>query len=294
MDLNDFIRQSIQEVLTENGNPGQTGQPAPAPAAPQPITVNIQGQPVTFRDQADLEAQLNATAAALRAQNEAPAPAPAPAPTGSRVSNDEDGGGFDNAEYIRLMNEDPRKATNYALSHVLFDGKIDDPASVIRESLVQQAAVTRQLAAYQFKDAHREVPLEDPRVGNTLIQVREQLGLPFTAQGLDAAYAYAIQKNLLPDFRAMAAQNQGQGQGQPQSQPAPQQVPNVLQFPQQNQWQQPQAPTNPYLAPPPAGGRSASFTAPISLDDVENLSTDQLASLLRKLDAAGVPTGPAV
>ncbi len=292
MDLNDFIKQSIQEVLNE-GQSGQNPTPAPAPSAPQPITVNIQGQPVTFRDQADLEAQLNATAAALRAQ-QTPEPAPAPAPTGSRVTGDDDSG-FDNAEYIRLMNEDPRKATNYALSHVLFDGKIEDPAAVIRESLVQQSRLNQQLAVYQFRDAHREIPLEDPRVGGTISQIREQLGLPYTSQGLDAAYAYAVQKNLLPDFRAIAAQQQGQPQGS--GQPAPQQpqygVPQAPQAPQ-NSWQQPAAAQNPYLAAPPAGGRSATFSTPISIDDVENLSTDQLASLLRKLESAGVPTGPAV
>lgn len=281
MDFNDLIRNSVNEVLAETRT---TEQPTAAPVqqAPQPITVNIQGQPVTFRDQADLEAQLNATAEAVRRQ-QAEAIAAQESATkaqGSRVTNDEDTG-FSNEEYIRLMNEDPRKATNYALSHVLFDGKIENPAELIRETMIQQATTNRQLAAYQFRDSHREVPLEDPRVGNTIEQVRSQLGLPFSQQGLEAAYAYAIQKGQLPDFRAVAAAQAQQQTAQNQQFAANPYGQSTGQQPVYGQ--QPQVPQNPYLQAPPSPGRSSAAVTPVTIDDIENMSTDQLASLLTKL-----------
>lgn len=281
MDLNDLIRSSVQEVLAES-NAGQSG--VPAQPAPQPITVNIQGQPVTFRDQADLEAQLNATAEALRQQQAAvPPPAPAPVPQGSRVTDDEDSG-FKNDEYIRLMNEDPLKATRYAMNHLIFGGRVDNPEEVLREMLVQQAATRRQLATYQFREAHREIPLEDPRVLNTLEQVRNQLNLPFSPEGLEASYALAVQKGMLPDFRQIVAnQQQQQGQQQPQNPYAPPPV-----YGAQGYSPTPQPQQNPYLQAPPSVGRSAQFSNPVTADDIENMSADQLASLLNKLSAAGV------
>ncbi len=285
MDIKDLIQQQIAEVLRET--PGEGGEPTPQPQAPQaaPITLNIQGQPVTFRDQADLEAQLNATAIALRQSQQSPPPSqPTAAAQGSRVTGDDDSG-FANDEYIRLMNEDPRKAMKYVMSHTLFNGQVEDPMEVIRESLVNQAATNRKLAAYQFRDSHREVPLEDPRVANTIEGIREQLNLPFSEQGLEAAYAYAIQKNQLPDFRALAqAQRQQQEPPQQYGQYPNQQAP---QYGGYNQYQ-PQQPQNPYLQAPPAPGRSSPVNLPVSEDQIENMSTEQLASLLTRLSNAGV------
>jgi len=286
MDIKDLIQQQIAEVLRET--PGEGGDPIPQPQVPaaSPITLNIQGQPVTFRDQADLEAQLNATAIALRqaqAQPVQPVSQPTAAAQGSRVTNDDDSG-FSNDEYIRLMNEDPRKATKYVMSHALFNGQVEDPMEVIRESLVNQAATNRKLAAYQFRDSHREVPLEDPRVANTIEGIREQLNLPFTEQGLEAAYAYAIQKNQLPNFRAIA-ESQRQQQEQPQQYG---QYPAQSQYNPYNQPQYSQTPQNPYLQAPPAPGRSSPINSPVSEDQIENMSTEQLASLLNKLSNAGV------
>lgn len=278
MDLNELIQDSVRQVLAESRT--TTTEPTvKATPADQPITLNIQGQPYTFKDQADLEAQLNQVAIAQRQSQAIAQPAEPVKPTGSRVTSDDDTG-FSNDEYIKLMNEDPRKATNYALSHILFDGKIDNPAELIRESMIQQATTNRQLAAYQFRDAHREVPIEDPRVGNTLEETRKELNLPFTAQGLEASYIYAVSKGKLPDFRQIA-QNQTQGQ--------PQQVQPQYQQPQQYQpvTQQPQPVTNPYLAAPPSPGRSTSPTIPFSLDQIEDLTLEQHASLLRKLQSAG-------
>lgn len=291
MDINDIIRQSVAEVLAESRG-GESQLPAqPQAPAPQPITVNIGGQPVTFRDQADLEAQLNATAEALRAQ-QAAAAVPPPQPQGSTVKGDDDTG-FNNEEYIRLMNEDPRKATNYALSHVLFDGKVDNPAELIRESMVAAAESRRQLAVYQFRDSHREIPLENPQVANTISNIQQQLGLPFTPQGLEAAYAFAVQKGALPDFRAVAQngnqpqpqqpqQFQGYQGGQNYGQPAPQQnyYPNLPAAPV--------APQNPYLAPPPAPGRSNAPMAPLTQGDLEDMSADEIKRLLDKLSDRGI------
>ena len=289
MDINDIIRQSVAEVLAESRGESQLPA-APVAPAPQPITVNIGGQPVTFRDQADLEAQLNAAAEALRAQQAAAVPPPQP--QGTNVKDDSDTG-FNNEEYIRLMNEDPRKATNYALSHVLFDGKVDNPAELIRESMVAAAESRRQLAVYQFRDSHREIPLENPQVANTISNIQQQLGLPFTPQGLEAAYAFAVQKGALPDFRQVVQngnqqqpqQNQqfggyqtGQNYGQPQ---APQQnfYPNLPAA---------AAPTNPYLAPPPAPGRSNAPSVPLTTGDLEDMSADEIKRLIDKLSAQGI------
>lgn len=294
MDINELIRQNVEEVLAESNR--SKAEPTATPVAPAagPITVNIQGQPVTFRDQADLEAQLNATAAAIRQQ--AATPPPAPEPTGGRVTDDS-GSTFSNDEYVRLMNEDPRKAQNYVLSHTLFDGKVDNAAELLRETMIQTAQANRQLAAFQFKQTHGEIPVENPQVGGVIEQARTQLGLPFTAQGLEAAYAYAVQKGALPDFRTIAAaqQNQYAAQGQPpQQQPQQPAAPNYNNFGGQNLYPSlpgqpaPVAPQNPYLQAPPTSGRSQQMTTPVTLDDLDNMSTDQLATLLNRLQGAGI------
>lgn len=288
MNFDDLIRESVQSVLAET-NAENTNQPGTKPAAAGPITLTIQGQQVTFRDQADLEAQLNSTAQAIAAQKAAAPAAPPAAISGSKVTGDDDAGpSFNNDEYIRLMNEDPRKATNYALSHLMFDGKVDDPAALIRETMITQATQSRQLAAYQFTDAHREVPISDPRVGGVIETVRTELGLPFNAQGLEAAYIYAVNKGRLPDFRQLAAQTQQQQQ---LSVPNQQQIQQNQDFQPQYQYGQPQQqfqqPQNQYLQAPPAPGRSTNVGAPLMIGDIEDMSLDQLEKVLRKVQSAG-------
>lgn len=272
MDINQLIREQIQQIQAEdstasNGNSAAVAAPAPA----GPITVNIQGQPVTFRDQADLEAQLNQTAQAIRNQQPAPQPPQDLGIHGARVSGrDNDTNAFSPDKYIELMNKDPRDATNYALSHMLFDGQVDDAASLIRESMVSSATQARQLAAYQFRDSHREVPIENPQVGQTIDNVRKQLNLPFTEQGLDAAYAYAVNKGFLPDFR----------NSQNQQQQAPQQ-------PQQFQQPQQPVPQNSYLNAPPAPGRNTSGSIPVTEADLDDMSIDQLKRLMTRMTEMG-------
>jgi hypothetical protein len=228
--------------------------------------MNIQGKQVTFRDQADLEAQLNATATALAAERASLA-AQTPAHQGGRVTDDENTGpAFNNDEFIKRMNEDPKTAINYALSHMMFDGQVEDAAGLIRETMISQAAQQKQLSTYQFKDAYREVPLDDPRVSGALEATRKELGLPFSDKGLEAAYIYSVGKGRLPDFRALAAQNQQQ-------------------YNQQPQYQQP---SNPYLQGPPQTGRSGGGAAPVLVGDIEDMSTEQLGALLNRLSAQGV------
>ena len=277
MDLNELIADSVRQVLAETS--GTKQEPA-APVVPtaQPISVNIQGQTYTFKDQADLEAQLNQVAIAQRQAIKPPEPEPT-RPAGTRVSDDNDSG-FSNEEYITLMNQDPRKAGKYLLSHLIFDGKVENPEELLRETMIQQATTNRQLATYQFKDAYRDVPIEDPRVGGTLEEVRKSLNLPFTAEGLEAAYMYSVGKGKLPDFRQIAYNQQQQQQQQP-TQPQPPQY----QYPPQQQQQQ--QPYNPYLTAPPAPGRSNSPSIPVTMEQIEDMPLEQHASLLRKLSAAG-------
>lgn len=271
MDLQELIADSVRQVLAETSGTNADPTAVAAPAA-QPISVNIQGQTYTFKDQADLEAQLNQVAIAQRQMAAKPPEPETTKITGSRVTDDEDSG-FSNEEYIQLMNQDPKKAGRYLLSHLIFDGKVENPEELLRETMIQQATTNRQLATYQFRDAYRDVPLEDPRVGGTLEEVRKELNLPFTAQGLEAAYMYSVGKGRLPDFRQISAnQQQQQQQSAPQYQP-----------PQQTQQQQ----YNPYLAPPPSPGRSNAPSIPVTMDQIEDLPLEQHASLLRKLSAAG-------
>lgn len=273
MDINELIRASVQEVLAETQT--QNTEPTATQTAPQPIQLNIQGQTYTFKDQAELEAQLNQVAIAQRQAAVQPPPAPAPQVSGGRVTGDEDSS-FSNEEYIRLMNEDPRKATKYALSHVLFDGKVEDPTELLRETMVAQAATNRQLAVYQFKDAYKEIPIENPQVGNAIEQIRTELGLPFTPQGLEAAYLFGVGKGRLPDFKAVAANQQQQQSQTPQYQP---QVPY-------NSYQQQQG-QNPYLNAPPAPGRSTTASVPVTEEQIENMSVEQLAKLMYRLQSQG-------
>lgn len=269
MDIEQLIRENVQAVMQETANPTAN---ATTVAAPAPIKMNIQCREVTFRDQADLEAQLNATAATIAAERAAMQAVAVPAHQGSRVTNDEGTGpAFSNDEFIKRMNEDPKTAINYALSHMMFDGQVEDAASLLRETIISQATQAKQLSAYQFKDAYREVPLEDPRVNGAIEATRKELGLPFSNQGLEAAYIYAVNKGRLPDFRALSQQTD-------------------IQQRQQAQHPQYSAPAagNPYLQGPPQTGRSGSGAAPVLVGDIEDMSTEQLGALLNRLAAQGI------
>ncbi len=270
MNIEEIIRNAVNEVNQESRSLEAPTAPPAAPAA-SPITVNIQGKQVTFRDQADLEAQLNATAQAIAAQNQTPPPAPQF--SGSRVTDDDDSGPkFNQEEFIRMMNEDPRKANNYLLSHSLFDGKVEDAVGLLRETMISQAQQAKQLANYQFHDTYRDVPLENPQVEAILKSTREELGLPHTSKGMEAAYIFAVGKGKLPNFQQVAqAQIQQYQQQQPQYQG----------------YNQPQN-QNPYLQGPPQTGRSGSGAAPVLIGDYEDMSADQLQSLLNKLSNQGI------
>ena len=264
MDIEQLIRENVQAVLSETASSEASTANHVAPAA-APITVNIQGKQVTFQNQADLEAQLNATAVSLSAERAALQSAPQPAAQGGRVRDDNETPSFSNDEFIKRMNEDPKTAINYALNHMMFDGQVDDAAALIRDTMINQAAQAKQISTYQFKDAYREVPLEDPRVNTVLEATRKELGLPFSDKGLEAAYIYSVGKGRL---RAIAAQNQQQ------------------QHPQQSP-QKYQQPPNSYLQGPPQTGRSGNSAAPVLVGDIEEMSVDQLGSLLNRLYSQG-------
>ena len=275
MNVDDLIRQEVANVLAETRTNEAPTAP-PVAAANAPITMTIQGKQVTFRDQADLEQQLNATAQAIAAQNAQLAANQPPQHIGSRVTDDEDSGPkFNNDDFIERMNKDPKDAINYALSHLMFEGKVDDAAGLIRETMVNQAAQSKKMAVYEFRDQYRDVPLDNPQVNNIIETTRKELGLPFNSKSVEAAYIYAVGKGQLPNYQLIAQQNaraaaeqqgqQTQGYGYPQPQSS-----------------------NPYLQGPPQTGRSGGGAAPVLIGDIEDMSTEQLGRLLQNLHNQGV------
>ena len=255
----DAFNAALQAVVAEEVaklgiKPGQAEQ-----VKPEPLKINVGGQEYNFENQEKLSQALNQMVqgysnqmAQLQAQLEA-----VPQP-GQQVQG-EDTPQFDMKQYVQMMEKDPLKAAEYVDSHRYFNGKVENPSTVIRESLIKSAELERVVAAYQFKDAHPEYQ-PTPQNAQKIEQIRQALNLPATFDGLEAAYATAITKGFLPDPRMEQMKQQMQQQFNGQQQQAPR------------------------FAPPPVpSNQGLSSGMQLSMDAAEDLSADQIASILNKI-----------
>jgi hypothetical protein len=257
-----------------------------APPAPTPIKMNIAGQDMEFSSLADAEAKMNEVVklAAAHIQQNSQVQKPQATVTGDEAP------GFAYDKYVDLMqNGKVQEGISYVLQH--------DPNYKETIKLAQEA--NQKLAAYEFRDRHKELiglpPNQGAAVGQAIAQVRTQFNLPATADGLEAAYLLAQQRGLIPNFAQAPPQNQAQPQNQPNQQhnpwAQPQQqapVPQNMGFYPQNTNQPPN--NNPYLAqngtfaPPPVIGRGGDNSMQqMTEDQLEALSLPQLEALMKKM-----------
>jgi len=71
--------------------------------------------------------------------------------------------------------------------------------------LTETELTKRSIAAYQFKENHPEFP-GGKQHADTIDNVRQQMGLPYDLNGIEAAYHVAQQRGFLPNFTAQAQQ----------------------------------------------------------------------------------------
>lgn len=124
-----------------------------------------------------------------------------------------DGKSSINEEFTKLVQsgeDGVAKALNYAMSHMFFDGKVPDAAKTISALLQQAAANNTDLTVLRFKEAHPELP-RTPEAAQAIDAVRQQFNLPFNNDGLEAAYAIAVQRKLV-NIEPQQSQTQQQTQ----------------------------------------------------------------------------------
>ncbi len=231
-DFSSFVRQAIQEEMAKGQ---QVPNPGAAPSTQIPLTLN--GQTVTFNSPEELSTAVSSLVQSLQTQQQAPQYV-APAPQVAEVTGKDDP--FDVSTFVQKMTSNPLDAFDYADKYRF---GVDNPSAAIKDAIASKAKLddmSKVLTVYQFRDAHPEFQ-GSPQAGQVIEQVMQQGNYPLTTNGLEAAYALAITRGLLPNYYA----HQGQ-QGQ-----APQQSPFQ---PAQPQFQQ-----NPYAQNQPQGQAYQNF-----------------------------------
>lgn len=230
----DFLREAIKQVLDEGKTPE-----APPPAAPSKLKMNIAGQEYEFDSAEDAGRKM--TEFVHRASQMTQPPPPAAKPTATVSGNDAPEFNMDvYAEY--MQNGKVTDGLDYWLKSNVGAGVKD-----LKEKLAKVDELNNTLAVYQFRDRHPEFAKLDPSAGQAIEHVRKSLNLPFSAEGLDAAYFYAQQRGFV---KAPAQEQAAPATPEPQK-------PNML-------------------APAPHISRSGDTNQGLSMDDMENMSIEQL------------------
>ena len=151
-DLDTLVRAEVERLWADQKTQLAT-QGANVPQGQQitPIKLNVFGQEFSFNDPASASAAVEqaltqvreqVTAQALAIQNQQPQP----------ISQLPDAAKFDKARFADIVADDPLKGIDYALGHLLFDGKTDGAASTLKAQLGAAAQHRQVLAAYQFRE----------------------------------------------------------------------------------------------------------------------------------------------
>lgn len=199
MEMSQDLQAQFQAFLAQNA--AAEGGPYTPPPASNGITVNIGGQQISFKDEAELSAALEKTLQA-EAQKTAEAAARAQAyetslktrPTGTPASPEDEIAKF-NARYFTDIEKDAVKASEAAMSRAIFGQEVPNAGAIIRDLLAKSEKNSQILEFYQFKD--RNPGFDVSKDGPALDKIRQGLGLPTTADGLDAAYAFAVKNGQL-------------------------------------------------------------------------------------------------
>jgi phage host-nuclease inhibitor protein Gam len=188
----------VTELLTEQT---AAAEGAAAPKKEDGFPLHLGGKEYKFASKEDAEralerhmAQLETKANDAAARAEAAAQAKAEPPKPELKEGEVDP--RVKAYVAALEKGDFKEMTRIQLSHGLFDGRIDDPQSVINDSLLRTAQMDRGNAVSTFLAAHQDLA-KDPAAQSTVEQSRVFLGLPATPDGFEAAHAYAERKGLI-------------------------------------------------------------------------------------------------
>lgn len=162
-----------------------------APKGDHFFTVNFGGKEIRYKDNEDLQAQLEQerelqlreaqAAAYLQAQQRF---------TPKQETKTEEGEKFDQDTYARLFVTEPVKAQEYIDKFK----KRDD--SDIKQMQVQLSEVAQVIATQQFLNAH---PDYEPTEVNkqAILGVLQSAGMPWTAQNLSMAYSFAKDRGMI-------------------------------------------------------------------------------------------------
>ena len=301
------FEQYVQEIARQEVDKARTAVPDPAnPAAATPpagpISLDIGGRTFNYESKEQLQTALNQfvqfTAGELqKAQQPAAQADEQVQQPGSYVTGDENK--WSDQEFVKRMTESPREGLRYYLNQELFDGRSEDPISDLKRSLTETELTKRSIAAYQFKENHPEFP-GGVKEAQVIDGIRQQLGLPYDYNGLEAAYLVAMQRQQLPNYyqgailqgvQQQLAQQQQVGYGNPQAQ----QLGPAAQNPQAASWNggaqylssmmnnTPMPGNNPYLAPPSAQRVGQGGYAGPGNVDFDNMSLPELEATLARL-----------
>lgn len=213
-DLEVLVRKAVEEAYAKTNKPESIiNDPA---HKPEPIKVKIFGDEVSFDNP---EAMAKAVETAILRTRESTL-AEAAAARGQEQQQQQVPGttknSFDKDKFAELIADDTLKGLNYALSHLMFNGQVEDAAGAIRSRFNDLDTQKQVLAAYQFREMFPQFQA-DPVTINKLDQIRQGLNLPpDNPQSWEAALALGVVRGILPDPRVQQQQQQTQRQQQQQ------------------------------------------------------------------------------
>lgn len=269
-DADQFLATEAQKLLEQaqklNDQTQQTQQ-----AQTGPLKVKVFGQELQFNSTDDLSAALERTLNQA-AQVQQVVPQQTQQVVAPQITEDEDPWNFQH--FVEQMTKDPREAIDYALQ-----SKLGMTLDEVKNKLDSADTAAKVVHAEQFRTMHPEFPVNNRGIADALEARRAQMGLPFNAQGLEAAYFMSLNHD--PNFRAVVEQNARQIQAVNAAR-----IQQSQQQQQQSQYQFPQEPglnENPYLAPPPSVSRVNAGNK--DSVDFESLSISQLEALAKSFES---------
>lgn len=254
-DLDLLVKAAVEEEYKKRleGNNDQQDQNK----GPGPLKLKVFGNEHTFNTPEEASAAVEqalqaARQAAIQAQQQVVQQVQP-----QETKSAETGSGFSREKFAEKIAEDPLKGLDYALGHLIFNGKVEEGASQILRTQLQDVETQKQvMAAYQFREANPHFPA-NPQAVQILDGIRQELGLgPNDARSWEAANAVAIQRRLLPSAEQV----------------------QQWQIQQAAQYQQTQQQNGPIA--PPAMGRSNAGPTPDWIRKAEDLSEEKLEALI--------------
>jgi len=272
-DLQQIIAREVERLYAEQAtklNTQQANVTQQQAAQPGPIKLNVFGQEISFDDTTKASQAIEQALSQVRDAAFTSAQALSQANQGTTGTMPTTVT-FDREKFANMVGEDPLKGLDYALGHLLFEGKVEGAASILKEQLGASARQRQELAAYQFREKYPNFQVT-PQTVQALDTIRQHLSLPAdSAESWEAAYATGVARGIF-------------------------QVPVARQPQQQEQFQNTNLPQNPYesigytpgqFAPPMLGRSNAAPLAPDLAQKAESLSVEQLEQLIQTLATPG-------